>query len=343
MNLGVFSHRRHNLLTGESVLVSPHRTERPWQGQVEQAEEAQRPTHDPACYLCPGNRRTGGQQNPGYTGPWAFDNDFPALSAHGGADVPDHALLRAAPETGHCRVVCYTHRHDLSLSGLPKEQLVDVLQFMFAESAALAAAPDVGYVQVFENRGEMMGCSNPHPHAQIWATRGIPTEPGKELREQTQYHEVHGRPLLLDYADTEIAEAERLVYVNEGTMALVPWWATWPFETLVLPRAPISGPAGFNTDSLQDFALALQAVLQAYDALFDAPMPYSMGFHPPPADGDEHPEWQFHAHFYPPLLRSATVRKHMVGFEMLGMPQRDLTPEAAAERLREALKKAQST
>lgn len=342
MSRAKLSHRRLNLLTGESVLVSPHRTERPWQGQHEPAGDARLTTFDSGCYLCPGNPRAGGQRNPDYSGPWAFDNDFPALSAEQAEAPEPHPLLRWSPETGRCRVVCYTERHDLALSTLPPDDLVAALEFLFAEFAALDADPDIGYVQVFENHGEMMGCSNPHPHAQIWATRHIPNEPGKEWREQSRYHQQKNRPLLADYLAEELAAAERLVFVNEHAAALVPFWATWPFETLVLPRVHAPGPGDLDRGQLGGFADALRAVLQAYDALFDTPMPYSLGFHPRPSDGAAHPEWQFHAHLYPPLLRSATVRKHMVGFEMLGMPQRDLTPEAAAERLRDAWQKAQT-
>ncbi len=333
-NLQIKSHRRRNLLTGEWVLVSPHRTSRPWQGLVEKPAAESQPIYDPKCYLCPGNARSLGEENPNYQGPWAFDNDFPALSTEIPDPEPSQALFRSEPETGRCRVVCYTHRHDLGMSAMNDEELVAAVRFLFSEFGMLDQDPGSGYVQVFENRGDMMGCSNAHPHAQIWATSGLPVEPEKELREQSAYLEENGRSLLLDYLEAEIADGSRIVIQNRGAVSLVPFWAVWPFETLLVPRCRAAGPEGLQPEDVRDFALALQATLRAYDRLFDAPMPYSLGFHPRPSDGGNHPEWQMHAHIYPPLLRSATIRKHMVGFEMLGMPQRDLTPEAAAEKLR---------
>lgn len=331
------SHRRQNLLTGEWVLVSPHRTQRPWQGQLESVETVDRPSHDPDCYLCPGNARTGGQRNPNYPGTWAFDNDFPALSPAGDTVTGPHSLLRASEASGHCRVLCYSERHDLSLSTLPPDDLQDAVRFLFDEFARLDADPGVGHVQLFENRGAMMGCSNMHPHAQAWATSQVPDEPAKEGREQLHHWESKGSVLLLDYLAAEQAASERLVHCRDEAVALVPWWATWPFETLIVPTRHASGPADLTPLARAEFATVLQCALRACDALFGAPMPYSLGFHARPSDGQAHPEWQFHAHIYPPLLRSATVRKHMVGFELLGMPQRDLTPEMAAERLRDAL------
>jgi UDPglucose--hexose-1-phosphate uridylyltransferase len=336
-DLQIKSHRRRNLLTGEWVLVSPHRTSRPWQGLVETLATESAPIYDPKCYLCPGNARSLGEENPQYMGPWAFENDFPALST----DVTDThestAMFHSVPETGRCRVVCYTHRHDLSMSTMSDEELLTAVLFLFAEFETLDRDPGIGYVQVFENRGEMMGCSNAHPHAQVWATSGLPVEPEKEQREQRRYLEKTGRSLLGDYVAAELEEGTRVVFSNAGAVSVVPFWAVWPFETLLVPRRPAAGPADLEAEDVRDFARALQATLGAYDRLFDAPMPYSLGFHPRPSDGRQHPEWQFHAHIYPPLLRSATIRKHMVGFEMLGMPQRDLTPEAAAEKLRSVM------
>jgi UDPglucose--hexose-1-phosphate uridylyltransferase len=328
------SHRRQNLLTGEWVLVSPQRTQRPWQGQVEAAADAVQPAYDPGCYLCPGNSRANGQRNPRYSGAYAFDNDYPALSGDAGTVQTGEPLLQARAETGTCRVVCFSEQHNRHLVDMSAKEIAQVLHFLADESANLAARPDVAYVQVFENRGQMMGCSNPHPHAQIWATQSVPVEPDKELRCQQAYHAQHGRPLLADYLAAEEGDGNRLLYGNAHAVALVPFWATWPFETLLLPRRCFGAADDMTAGELAGFADVLKHTLTAYDRLFGVPMPYSMGFHPRPSDGAPHPEWHFHAHIFPPLLRSATVRKHMVGFEMLGMPQRDLTPEAAAERLR---------
>jgi UDPglucose--hexose-1-phosphate uridylyltransferase len=333
-NLQIKSHRRRNLLTGEWVLVSPHRTDRPWQGLVEPAVVEPSQMYDPKCYLCPGNTRSLGEENPRYVGPWAFENDFPALSTDLTESHESSKMFQTVPETGRCRVVCYTDRHDLCMTSMEEDELFTAMEFLFGEFDMLDREPGIGYVQVFENRGDMMGCSNAHPHAQIWATSGLPVEPEKELRTQRAYLERHGRSLLQDYLEAELEDRSRLVFENERAVSLVPFWAIWPFETLLIPKRRAAGPKELQEDDIRDFAQALQVTLRACDKLFSTPMPYSLGFHPRPSDGREHPEWQFHAHIYPPLLRSATIRKHMVGFEMLGMPQRDLTPEAAAGRLR---------
>jgi len=328
------SHRRQNMLTGEWVLVSPQRTQRPWQGQVEDVVREPQPVHDPECYLCAGNVRVNGVHNPVYSGPFAFDNDFPSLSDESVQDPRSHPLFRAQPESGRCRVVCYSEKHDKPLADMSIAGISRVLGFLNREFEQLDNEPGIGYVQIFENRGLMMGCSNPHPHAQIWATSGIPVEPAKELRCQQTYLEAHGRSLLIDYLDAELEDGSRLVCSNSEAVSLVPYWATWPFETLLLPSRPMAAPNEMSAQELEGFASVLKTTLLACDRLFETSTPYSMGFHPRPGDGREHPEWQFHAHIYPPLLRSASIRKHMVGFEMLGMPQRDLTPEAAAARLR---------
>jgi UDPglucose--hexose-1-phosphate uridylyltransferase len=334
MTAQMHSHRRKNLLTGEWVLVSPQRTQRPWQGQVEEAPADHGPAYDPDCYLCAGNLRANGESNPEYTGPYAFDNDFPALSAKSDiGDLPSH-LLQSQPESGCCRVVCFSEKHNLPMADMDVRDIAHTLQFLASEFRNLDGRPDIGYVQVFENRGQMMGCSNPHPHAQIWATSNITVEAEKELRNQQQYFNKHGRPLLLDYLAEELDDGSRLVCSNEEAVSIVPYWATWPFETLVLPRRLMAAPDQMTGSELLGFADVLKTTLRACDRLFSTSTPYSMGYHPRPSDGCDHPEWQFHAHIYPPLLRSASIRKHMVGFEMLGMPQRDLTPEAAAERLR---------
>lgn len=332
-------HRRRNLLTGDWVLVSPQRTDRPWQGLVENSPAVAADSYDETCYLCPGNERAGGERNPDYRGPYAFDNDFPALTATSEVPVAGHRLLGAEAETGHCRVLCFSENHSRHLVDMPVGDIAAVLQFVAGECRLMDERPDFAYVQAFENRGAMMGCSNPHPHGQIWATSSIPNEPGKELRSQLAYREAEGRSLLIDYLSLEVSRGERVVASNAHAVALVPFWAAWPFETLLAPMDPAAGFDDLSADVLAGLAGVLKETLTAYDRLFGVPMPYSMGFHPRPSDGRAHPEWQLHAHIYPPLLRSATVRKHMVGFEMLGMPQRDLTPESAAERMRTALRR----
>ncbi|MBI1753751.1 MAG: UDP-glucose--hexose-1-phosphate uridylyltransferase [Acidobacteria bacterium] len=332
------SHRRLNLLTGEHVLVSPNRTQRPWQGKVERVEEAQRPAYDPGCYLCPGNARAGGHRNPAYESTFVFDNDFAALSPKeaGGAEAaPAGGLLRAEPVSGTCRVLCFSPRHDLSLPEMSLPELESVLEAWTAETRELSARPDIQCVQVFENKGELMGCSNPHPHSQIWATEHLPNESAKELAQQRAHFVKQGRPLLLDVLDEELRQGERIVVENEGFVALVPFWAQWPFETLILPRRPLRTLLDLDARDRRLLADLLKRLTTRYDNLFEISFPYSMGFHQAPFDGDAHEEWLLHMHFYPPLLRSATVRKFMVGFEMLGMPGRDITPELAAARLRE--------
>lgn len=333
-------HRRYNPLIDEWVLVSPHRTRRPWQGQVEPPPPAALPSYDPQCYLCPGNQRAGGAQNPPYTSTFVFQNDFSALLP----DVPpgeyragsaDHPLLRARAERGICRVVCFSPRHDLTLARLELPDLRNVVDTWAAQTEELSAMPQIGAVQIFENRGAMMGASNPHPHGQIWATESLPLQVARERATQAAHHAATGRTLLGDYLALEIEQGERIVCSNAHFVALVPFWAVWPFETLLISRRP--APTIPDLDDAERDALAdiLRQLTTRYDALFQVSFPYSMGFHQRPCDGGEHPGWHLHAHFYPPLLRSATVRKFMVGFEMLGEPQRDITPEQAAARLRE--------
>lgn len=328
-------HRRMNVLTGEHVLVSPHRTERPWQGRKEGLPEARRPAYDPGCYLCPGNARAGGRRNPGYTGTFVFDNDFAALVPLEDAEPCRDGLLVAEPEGGVCRVVCFSPRHDLSLPDLCVEEIDGVLVTWAEESATLGGRSDIRYVQVFENKGELMGCSNPHPHSQIWATGSVPTEPAKELVRQRAHFEGTGRPLLMDVLGQELAKESRVVLEDAHWVVLVPFWALWPFETLVLPRRSMSRLPELLPEERRSLADILKRLTTRYDNLFETSFPYSMGFHQAPFDGEPHPEWTLHLHFYPCLLRSATVRKFMVGFEMLGMPGRDNTSEQAALRLRE--------
>ena len=337
MNLQSDSHSRQNLLTGEWVMVSPHRTERPWHGQVEHPDSLTEPVFDSECYLCPGNERAGGQRNPQYSGPWAFDNDFPALSGHSAVENSDGSMFVTRPEQGCCRVICFSERHDLRLASMNQSEVLSALKFVIDEFVELDGRDDISYVQVFENRGKMMGSSNGHPHAQIWATGEIPNEPAKELQSQADYYGINGSSLLLDYLAAEQKAGSRIVCASEHIVSLVPFWAVWPYETMLIPGRAVAAPNELSDEELADFANVLRSTLAACERLFQASVPYSMGFHPRPSDGKQHPEWQFHAHIYPPLLRSATVRKHLVGFEMLGMPQRDLTPEVAARRLRDHL------
>jgi len=326
-------HRRYNPLTGEWVLVSPHRTQRPWRGQVEKPPSKERPAYEPNCYLCPGNTRAGGVRNPEYESTFVFTNDFSALLPDTPSARGEHPLLRYTSQQGTCRVVCFSPRHDLTLPEMALADIRHVIDVWAEQITELGQR--YRWVQVFENKGAMMGCSNPHPHGQIWAGDVLPNEPSKEDCEQRAYLKEHGRPLLLDYADLEAERQERIVTENEHWLAVVPYWAVWPFETLLLPRRRILRLPDLDHAQRDALAGILKRLLTKYDNLFEISFPYSMGWHGAPTDGQEHPHWQLHAHFYPPLLRSATVKKFMVGYEMLAEAQRDLTAEQAAERLRD--------
>lgn len=332
-------HRRFNPLKREWVLVSPNRTQRPWQGQVEKPVVPAALAYDPNCYLCPGNTRAGGVRTDKYTSTYVFENDFAALKLDAprfSNDEDGKGLLVAEGESGVCRVICFSPRHDLTLAKMSVEDIRAVVDVWAEQYRELGSRNDIAYVQVFENRGAMMGASNPHPHGQIWASRSVPNEVGAEVSGQSEYLREHGCCLLCAYREMEIRLAERVVAANESFVAVVPFWAVWPFEVMVLPVRHVASLEEMTDTEREGLAAILQAVTQTYDKVFDTPFPYSMGLHPRPYDGEDHPEWHFHAHFYPPLLRSATVRKFMVGFELLGGPQRDITAESAAEMLRQA-------
>lgn len=331
-------HRRYNPLKGEWVLVSPHRTKRPWLGQQEKSVE-ERPAYDPSCLLCPGNTRSGGEKNTAYTGTFVFDNDFSALLPDAPEVQPapvegtiDGDLFREQPVAGTCRVICFHPRHDLTLPEMQEHEIGEVIRTWESQTRELGQR--YAWVQVFENKGAVMGCSNPHPHGQIWAGDFIPNEIALEDRRQLDYHARHGRPLLMDYADLEASRAERVVARNEDWLAVVPYWAVWPYEILLLPRRPVRRLTEMDAGQRGGLAPILKELLTRYDNLFETSFPYSMGWHGAPFTEGSHDHWQLHAHFYPPLLRSASVKKFMVGYEMLGEAQRDLTAEQAADRLR---------
>jgi len=328
-------HRRKNILTGEWLLVSPQRTKRPWQGEVSPNAERRRPSYDPECYLCPGNARAGGVRNPAYTGTYVFTNDFPALLP----DIPTSSgkrsdLLVAKSERGTCRVVNFSPRHDLTLAEMNDVEIANVITIWQQEFASLGSMEHINSVQIFENKGAIMGNSNPHPHCQIWAQESVPMECRKEGRQLKAFFSKAKRSLLERYLAEELKSGERIVHENSSFVCLVPFWAVWPYETMILPRKKRSNILELTEPEKQGFAEALRTVTGKYDNLFGVSFPYSSGLHQAPTDGRKHPEWHFHMHFYPPLLRSATVKKYMVGYEMLAEPQRDITAEQAAKILK---------
>jgi len=324
-------HRRYNPLTREWVLVSPHRTDRPWQGQVEDTPPEQLPDYDPKCYLCPGNARAGGKHNPPYTSTFVFDNDFAALKPDTPAERAElEGLLIAEAEPGICRVVCFSPRHNLTLANMDQPSVRTVVDTWVEQYFHLGTHPLINYVQIFENRGVMMGCSNPHPHCQIWSSHRLPNEVAKEQESLL----AAGSCLICEYARIETGAKLRIVDQNDAFLSIVPFWAIWPFELIVIPRRHMTALDELTLVERDALADILRLITARYDRLFKVSFPYSMGFHQRPTDGAPHDEWHMHLHFYPPLLRSATVRKFLVGYEMLAMPQRDITPESAAERLR---------
>jgi UDPglucose--hexose-1-phosphate uridylyltransferase len=328
------AHRRFNPLIREWVLISPHRTQRPWQGTVDTIVPANELKYDPSCYLCPGNERAGGVRNPNYTSTFVFQNDFSALLP----DTPnietnEENLIVARSEAGLCRVVCFSPRHDLTIPLMSPNEIREVVDVWSAQYLELEKIPWVRHIQIFENRGALMGASNPHPHCQIWVNTTIPNIPERELASFEAYGGNRKSCLLCDYLKLELRKNERVVCQNEAFAVIVPYWAVWPFETILLSKRHLGLMHELSSKERDLLADILKKTTIRYDNLFQTAFPYSMGFHQRPSDGRPHPEFHFHAHYYPPLLRSATVRKFMVGYELLASPQRDITPESAAERL----------
>ena len=325
-------HRRTNLLTGEHVLVSPHRTSRPWQGRLETIDAATRPSYDSQCYLCPGNTRANGEANPDYSTTFAFQNDFSALLPQRTERPIGESIFDCEPASGECRVLCFSPRHDLSLAEMEPGLIRHVVDLWADQSDDLGRR--YPWVQVFENKGDLMGCSNPHPHGQVWASSFVPSIVHAEDEKQRSWADGNGSSLLLDVVEAELQAGERIVDSNDEWVLFVPFWATWPFEYLLVPRRNVQRLPDLTVIERNSLSKILSSALVRYDNLFETSFPYSMGWHGAPFDGSDQGHWQLHAHFYPPLLRSATVKKFMVGYEMLAEAQRDITPEQAAERLR---------
>ncbi|WP_145476632.1 galactose-1-phosphate uridylyltransferase [Yersinia similis] len=326
-------HRRYNPLKDQWVLVSPHRAKRPWQGQQETPATANLPAHDPDCFLCPGNTRVTSDVNPDYSSTYVFTNDFAALMPDTPDAPPSHdPLMRSQSARGTSRVICFSPDHSKTLPQLTLPALEQVVQTWQQQSAELGKI--YPWVQVFENKGAAMGCSNPHPHGQIWANSFLPNEAEQEDRLQQQYFQQHQSPMLLDYVERERRDGQRTVVETEHWLAVVPYWAAWPFETLLLPKAAVLRLEDLSAEQRSDLAIALKKLTSRYDNLFSCSFPYSMGWHGAPYNTNDNTHWQLHAHFYPPLLRSASVRKFMVGYELLAETQRDLTAEQAAALLR---------
>lgn len=327
-------HRRYNILKGEWILVSPHRSKRPWQGKLEEIAAEVKPHYDPNCYLCPGNTRAGGEKNPNYTEPFSFVNDFSALLPDGSDEEKNEGLLIARSETGICKVVCFSPDHSITLPLMSINQIAAVIRKWKEEYKELGEKREINYIQIFENKGELMGCSNPHPHGQIWSQQSIPDEVKKKTRNLGQYWKEKRRSMLGDYLRQELQIQLRIIIENEYFVALVPYWAVWPFETMILPKTHYRHLGELNSAEETAFAEIIKKLTIKYDNLFETSFPYSSGIHQAPTDGKEHPEWHFHMSFYPPLLRSKSVKKFMVGYEMFAGPQRDITAEQAAEMLR---------
>ena len=329
-------HTRVNILTGEKVLVSPHRNKRPWQGKVEDVAQPSKTEYDETCYLCPGNHRSDGTVNPDYQNYFSFVNDFSALLEDTNVEsTNEDDLLVAESVKGICKVLAFTPRHDLTLATMDVEAIKSVVNLWQNEFEELSKKEWIKYIQIFENKGEIMGCSNPHPHGQIWAQNTLPVEIEKESARQKEYFDKHQRTLLSDYLTLELKKKERIVFENNSFVVLVPFWASWPFETMIISKNPRQNILQFNDKEKEDLAEALKVLTVKYDNVFKTSFPYSAGMHQAPVNPGDFPEWHWHMHFYPPLLRSATIKKFMVGYEMLANPQRDITPESVARQLRD--------
>lgn len=326
-------HRRYNILTGEWVLVSPHRTKRPWQGKKDKVITEKRATYDDNCYLCPTNTRANGEINPDYKGTYSFKNDFSAILDHIPVEKFEDGLLKAETETGICKVICFSPNHSLTLPLMSVEEITEVVKLWKKEFTELGTKEQINYVQIFENKGAIMGCSNPHPHGQIWSQYSIPNEIIKKTQQQKTHWTKHQRSLLQDYINIELEKNERILIKNDHFVALVPFWAVWPYETMIVPLKHYQNISQLNAEEEIAFANIIKQLTTKYDNLFEVSFPYSSGIHQSPTDGEAHPEWHFHMSFYPPLLRSAEVKKFMVGYEMFATPQRDITAEYAAKRL----------
>ena len=334
-NLNEHSHRRLNVLTGEWIQVSPHRSKRPWQGKIEKQETEERPKYAADCYLCPGNARANGTRNPKYEGAFVFQNDFAALQDDIEAQQLADNLLVAKSERGLCKVVCFSPQHNLTLPQMSLEAIKNVVVLWKNEYKTLGALPYVNYVQIFENKGSMMGCSNPHPHGQIWAQESIPVEVVKKDHNQKLHFQKWSRSLIGQYLAQELVAEERILWQDDHFVVLVPFWAVWPYETMIVPKQHRQHIGQLTKEEDTSFATAIKWITTKYDNLFETSFPYSAGIHQAPTNGDNQLHWHWHMSFYPPLLRSATVKKFMVGYEMFANPQRDITAEQAAERLRQ--------
>jgi UDPglucose--hexose-1-phosphate uridylyltransferase len=336
-NLQDYSHKRYNILTAEWVLVSPHRAKRPWQGQNEEISAEKRPAHDPNCYLCATNTRINGEINPNYKDVFVFTNDFAALQKDSPSFQVNEGLLQAKSETGICKVICFSPDHSKSLAEMAVEDIKKVVQAWQKEYTTLGEIEGINYVQIFENKGAVMGCSNPHPHGQIWSQSTLPNEVDKKDTQQKNYFNKNKTSLLGDYLQQELAAKERIIFENDDFVVLIPFWAIWPFEAMIAPKKQKKSILELSDAEATNYAEAISIITSVYDKLFNTSFPYSSGIHQAPTDGKENAYWHFHMSFYPPLLRSATVKKFMVGYEMFGSPQRDITAEIAAKRLKDLL------